>query len=145
MHICAYSLLAVVCHLIPGSAISLHFLLAVKRHHACMPAGGVNSSAEMANSPRLSSYRVVESNSLSKIQGPFQQSLIALQACPLRTSSLLFFFPRLSSLSSLGDSAPERKSPSHHRQPSDTSETTGNFLGQSHMGTGIWIAKCKIT
>nr|XP_017201265.1 rho guanine nucleotide exchange factor 11 isoform X7 [Oryctolagus cuniculus] len=31
----------------------------------------------------------------------------------------------LSSLSSLGDSAPERKSPSHHRQPSDTSETTG--------------------
>ncbi|XP_058910118.1 rho guanine nucleotide exchange factor 11 isoform X4 [Kogia breviceps] len=30
----------------------------------------------------------------------------------------------LSSLS-LGDSAPERKSPSHHRQPSDTSETTG--------------------
>ncbi|XP_053522199.1 rho guanine nucleotide exchange factor 11 isoform X4 [Artibeus jamaicensis] len=31
---------------------------------------------------------------------------------------------RLSSLS-LGDSAPERKSPSHHRQPSDTSETTG--------------------
>lgn len=32
---------------------------------------------------------------------------------------------RLSSLSSLGDSAPERMSPSHHRQPSDTSETTG--------------------
>uniref|UniRef100_A0A8C5ZHF3 Rho guanine nucleotide exchange factor 11 n=1 Tax=Marmota marmota marmota TaxID=9994 RepID=A0A8C5ZHF3_MARMA len=32
---------------------------------------------------------------------------------------------RLSSLSALGDSAPERKSPSHHRQPSDTSETTG--------------------
>lgn len=31
---------------------------------------------------------------------------------------------RLSSLS-LRDSAPERKSPSHHRQPSDTSETTG--------------------
>ncbi|XP_063106411.1 rho guanine nucleotide exchange factor 11 isoform X5 [Cavia porcellus] len=31
----------------------------------------------------------------------------------------------LSSLSSLGDSAPERKSPSHHRQPSDTSETSG--------------------
>ncbi|XP_040608466.1 rho guanine nucleotide exchange factor 11 isoform X4 [Mesocricetus auratus] len=31
----------------------------------------------------------------------------------------------LSSLSSLGDSAPERMSPSHHRQPSDTSETTG--------------------
>ncbi|XP_058395481.1 rho guanine nucleotide exchange factor 11 isoform X1 [Diceros bicornis minor] len=31
---------------------------------------------------------------------------------------------RLSSLS-LGDSAPERKSPSHHRQSSDTSETTG--------------------
>ncbi|XP_033614107.1 rho guanine nucleotide exchange factor 11 isoform X12 [Fukomys damarensis] len=31
----------------------------------------------------------------------------------------------LSSLSSLGDSAPERKSPSHHRQPSDTSETAG--------------------
>nr|XP_015103730.1 rho guanine nucleotide exchange factor 11 isoform X4 [Vicugna pacos] len=30
----------------------------------------------------------------------------------------------LSSLS-LGDSAPERKSPSHHRQPSDTSEATG--------------------
>ncbi|XP_042537625.1 rho guanine nucleotide exchange factor 11 isoform X1 [Dipodomys spectabilis] len=32
---------------------------------------------------------------------------------------------RLSSLSSLGDSTSERKSPSHHRQPSDTSETTG--------------------
>nr|XP_037853648.1 rho guanine nucleotide exchange factor 11 isoform X6 [Chlorocebus sabaeus] len=32
---------------------------------------------------------------------------------------------RLSSLSSLGDSAPERKSPSHHRQPLDASETTG--------------------
>uniref|UniRef100_A0A3Q2IBK3 Rho guanine nucleotide exchange factor 11 n=1 Tax=Equus caballus TaxID=9796 RepID=A0A3Q2IBK3_HORSE len=31
---------------------------------------------------------------------------------------------RLNSLS-LGDSAPERKSPSHHRQSSDTSETTG--------------------
>ncbi|XP_045154338.1 rho guanine nucleotide exchange factor 11 isoform X2 [Echinops telfairi] len=31
----------------------------------------------------------------------------------------------LTSLSSLGDSAPERKSPSHHRQHSDTSETTG--------------------
>nr|XP_048309699.1 rho guanine nucleotide exchange factor 11 isoform X5 [Myodes glareolus] len=31
----------------------------------------------------------------------------------------------LSSLSSLGDSTPERMSPSHHRQPSDTSETTG--------------------
>nr|KAF6412684.1 Rho guanine nucleotide exchange factor 11 [Molossus molossus] len=35
-----------------------------------------------------------------------------------------YSFSRLSSLS-LGDSAPERKSPSHHRQPSDTSETTG--------------------
>nr|XP_008120242.1 PREDICTED: rho guanine nucleotide exchange factor 11 isoform X2 [Anolis carolinensis] len=33
--------------------------------------------------------------------------------------------PRLSSLSSLGDSAPERRSPGHHRQPSDASETTG--------------------
>lgn len=32
---------------------------------------------------------------------------------------------RLSSLSSLGDSTPERTSPSHHRQPSDASETTG--------------------
>ncbi|XP_034356939.1 rho guanine nucleotide exchange factor 11 isoform X4 [Arvicanthis niloticus] len=32
---------------------------------------------------------------------------------------------RLSSLSSLGDSTPERTPPSHHRQPSDTSETTG--------------------
>ncbi|XP_051013375.1 rho guanine nucleotide exchange factor 11 [Acomys russatus] len=32
---------------------------------------------------------------------------------------------RLSSLSSLGDSTPERTSPSHQRQPSDTSETTG--------------------
>ncbi|XP_077797944.1 rho guanine nucleotide exchange factor 11 isoform X4 [Macaca mulatta] len=43
-------------------------------------------------------------------------------------SSLTCFpysFSRLSSLSSLGDSAPERKSPSHHRQPSDASETTG--------------------
>ncbi|XP_042296336.1 rho guanine nucleotide exchange factor 11 isoform X3 [Sceloporus undulatus] len=33
--------------------------------------------------------------------------------------------PRLSSLSSLGDSAPERRSPGHHRQPSDASESTG--------------------
>ncbi|KAL6080806.1 hypothetical protein STEG23_023815, partial [Scotinomys teguina] len=32
---------------------------------------------------------------------------------------------RLSSLSSLGDSTPECTSPSHHRQPSDTSEATG--------------------
>ncbi|XP_078238259.1 LOW QUALITY PROTEIN: rho guanine nucleotide exchange factor 11 [Pogona vitticeps] len=32
---------------------------------------------------------------------------------------------RLSSLSSLGDSAPERRSPGHHRQLSDSSETTG--------------------
>ncbi|XP_052036151.1 rho guanine nucleotide exchange factor 11 isoform X4 [Apodemus sylvaticus] len=32
---------------------------------------------------------------------------------------------RLSSLSSLGDSTPDRASPSHHRQPSDASETTG--------------------
>ncbi|XP_064138815.1 rho guanine nucleotide exchange factor 11 isoform X6 [Loxodonta africana] len=31
----------------------------------------------------------------------------------------------LSSLSSLGDSASERKSPSHHHEPSDASETTG--------------------
>ncbi|XP_058016816.1 rho guanine nucleotide exchange factor 11 isoform X3 [Ahaetulla prasina] len=31
----------------------------------------------------------------------------------------------LGSLSSLGDSAPERRSPSHHRQPSDSGETTG--------------------
>ncbi|KAM5256474.1 rho guanine nucleotide exchange factor 11 [Ctenodactylus gundi] len=31
----------------------------------------------------------------------------------------------LSSLSSLGDSAPEHRSPSHHHQPSDTSETAG--------------------
>ncbi|XP_063213383.1 rho guanine nucleotide exchange factor 11 isoform X5 [Chroicocephalus ridibundus] len=33
--------------------------------------------------------------------------------------------PRLSSLSSLGDSPSERRSPGHHRQPSDSSETTG--------------------
>ncbi|KAI6073038.1 Rho guanine nucleotide exchange factor 11 isoform X5 [Aix galericulata] len=32
---------------------------------------------------------------------------------------------RLSSLSSLGDSASERRSPGHRRQPSDSSETTG--------------------
>uniref|UniRef100_K7G2R5 Rho guanine nucleotide exchange factor 11 n=1 Tax=Pelodiscus sinensis TaxID=13735 RepID=K7G2R5_PELSI len=32
---------------------------------------------------------------------------------------------RLSSLSSLGDSAPGRRSPGHHRQPSDCTETTG--------------------
>ncbi|XP_053906950.1 rho guanine nucleotide exchange factor 11 isoform X3 [Cuculus canorus] len=31
----------------------------------------------------------------------------------------------LSSLSSLGDSSSERRSPGHHRQPSDSSETTG--------------------
>lgn len=35
---------------------------------------------------------------------------------------------RLSSLSSLGDSTPERTSPSHHRQPSDTSETTAGLV-----------------
>uniref|UniRef100_A0A0G2JZC6 Rho guanine nucleotide exchange factor 11 n=1 Tax=Rattus norvegicus TaxID=10116 RepID=A0A0G2JZC6_RAT len=34
----------------------------------------------------------------------------------------------LSSLSSLGDSTPERTSPSHHRQPSDTSETTAGLV-----------------
>ncbi|XP_077175134.1 rho guanine nucleotide exchange factor 11 isoform X3 [Paroedura picta] len=33
--------------------------------------------------------------------------------------------PRLSSLSLLGDSAPERHSPGHRRQPSDCSESTG--------------------
>ncbi|XP_062453738.1 rho guanine nucleotide exchange factor 11 isoform X2 [Rhea pennata] len=32
---------------------------------------------------------------------------------------------RLSSLSSLGDSSSERRSPGHHRQPSDSTETTG--------------------
>ncbi|KAM6039605.1 rho guanine nucleotide exchange factor 11 isoform 2-T2 [Chlamydotis macqueenii] len=32
---------------------------------------------------------------------------------------------RLSSLSSVGDSSSERRSPGHHRQPSDASETTG--------------------
>ncbi|KAL8184904.1 UNVERIFIED_CONTAM: Rho guanine nucleotide exchange factor 11 [Gekko kuhli] len=36
-----------------------------------------------------------------------------------------FQVSRLSSLSSLGDSAPERRSPGHRRQPSDCSETTG--------------------
>uniref|UniRef100_A0A8C3BWV9 Rho guanine nucleotide exchange factor 11 n=1 Tax=Cairina moschata TaxID=8855 RepID=A0A8C3BWV9_CAIMO len=35
------------------------------------------------------------------------------------------FFRRLSSLSSLGDSSSERRSPGHRRQPSDSSETTG--------------------
>ncbi|CAO2598649.1 Rho guanine nucleotide exchange factor 11 [Lemmus lemmus] len=35
---------------------------------------------------------------------------------------------RLGSLSSLGDSTPERMSPSHHRQPSDTSETTAGLV-----------------
>uniref|UniRef100_A0A670YLZ9 Rho guanine nucleotide exchange factor 11 n=1 Tax=Pseudonaja textilis TaxID=8673 RepID=A0A670YLZ9_PSETE len=34
-------------------------------------------------------------------------------------------FPRLGSLSSLGDSALERRSPSHHRQTSDSGESTG--------------------
>ncbi|XP_068778153.1 rho guanine nucleotide exchange factor 11 isoform X2 [Struthio camelus] len=33
--------------------------------------------------------------------------------------------PRLSSLSSVGDSSSERRSPGHHRQPSDSTETTG--------------------
>uniref|UniRef100_A0A672U1Q1 Rho guanine nucleotide exchange factor 11 n=1 Tax=Strigops habroptila TaxID=2489341 RepID=A0A672U1Q1_STRHB len=37
----------------------------------------------------------------------------------------LRFLPRLSSLSSLGDSSSERRSPGHRRQPSDSSETTG--------------------
>ncbi|KAG8519940.1 LOW QUALITY PROTEIN: Rho guanine nucleotide exchange factor 11, partial [Galemys pyrenaicus] len=42
--------------------------------------------------------------------------------CPRRIVAFLLNW--LSNLS-LGDSAPERKSPSHHRQPSDTSETAG--------------------
>uniref|UniRef100_A0A8B9PUY1 Rho guanine nucleotide exchange factor 11 n=1 Tax=Apteryx owenii TaxID=8824 RepID=A0A8B9PUY1_APTOW len=36
-----------------------------------------------------------------------------------------FILRRLSSLSSLGDSSSERRSPGHHRQPSDSTETTG--------------------
>ncbi|NWH74645.1 ARHGB factor, partial [Piaya cayana] len=37
----------------------------------------------------------------------------------------LLLLRRLSSLSSLSDSSSERRSPGHHRQPSDSSETTG--------------------
>lgn len=68
---------------------------------------------------------------LPKTQGPFDRASFCYKAGPSLPNSLLCFsysFSRLSSLS-LGDSAPERKSPSHHRQPSDTSETTGNLLG----------------
>ncbi|XP_053460181.1 rho guanine nucleotide exchange factor 11 isoform X4 [Nycticebus coucang] len=58
--------------------------------------------------------------------------LSSLLDSPSRADSHLSILPHLnpissglSSLSSLGDSASERRSPSHHRQPSDTLETTG--------------------
>ncbi|XP_015739908.1 rho guanine nucleotide exchange factor 11 isoform X1 [Coturnix japonica] len=47
------------------------------------------------------------------------------QAAPDRAGSKRQRLPRLSSLSSLGDSSSERRSPGHRRQPSDSSETTG--------------------
>ncbi|XP_075764087.1 rho guanine nucleotide exchange factor 11 isoform X3 [Pelodiscus sinensis] len=51
----------------------------------------------------------------------FLSSLIGNRPASKKHSLL----PRLSSLSSLGDSAPGRRSPGHHRQPSDCTETTG--------------------
>ncbi|XP_033614102.1 rho guanine nucleotide exchange factor 11 isoform X3 [Fukomys damarensis] len=76
-------------------------------------------------------------NPKSRLQScpPAATSCLPSSCCSLRgrAPALLTSTPparpgsscRLSSLSSLGDSAPERKSPSHHRQPSDTSETAG--------------------
>lgn len=68
----------------------------------------------------------------------------SVQPCPSLTSP-----PppprRLSSLSSLGDSPSERRSPGHHRQPSDSSETTGRFscplLRFSHT-PGLRLVPC---
>lgn len=63
-------------------------------------------------------------------RAPFHRASFSCKAGRSLPSSLMCFscsFSRLSSLS-LGDSAPERKSPSHHRQPSDTSETAGKHL-----------------
>lgn len=69
------------------------------------------------------------SNNRACSSGPSRPSLLVC---------FLYSFSRLSSLSSLGDSTPERMSPSHHRQPSDTSETTGNcFVAYQHIDTGI--------
>lgn len=46
------------------------------------------------------------------------------------------FVHRLSSLSSLGDSSSERRSPGHRRQPSDSSETTGGLRCPSAASPG---------
>ncbi|XP_014445892.1 rho guanine nucleotide exchange factor 11 isoform X3 [Tupaia chinensis] len=56
---------------------------------------------------------------------PGLSTAVTLQLHTMGHVNMLGILSGLSSLSSLGDSAPERKSPSHHRQPSDTSETTG--------------------
>ncbi|XP_058016820.1 rho guanine nucleotide exchange factor 11 isoform X7 [Ahaetulla prasina] len=52
---------------------------------------------------------------------------------------------RLGSLSSLGDSAPERRSPSHHRQPSDSGETTGGAAMKAGVQEGDRIVKVNGT
>ncbi|XP_058016819.1 rho guanine nucleotide exchange factor 11 isoform X6 [Ahaetulla prasina] len=51
----------------------------------------------------------------------------------------------LGSLSSLGDSAPERRSPSHHRQPSDSGETTGGAAMKAGVQEGDRIVKVNGT
>ncbi|XP_043357791.1 rho guanine nucleotide exchange factor 11 isoform X10 [Dermochelys coriacea] len=57
--------------------------------------------------------------------------------------------PRLSSLSSLGDSAPGRRSPGHRRQPSDCTETTGLvqrcvIIQQDQHGFGFTVSGDRI-
>ncbi|XP_043391200.1 rho guanine nucleotide exchange factor 11 isoform X4 [Chelonia mydas] len=57
--------------------------------------------------------------------------------------------PRLSSLSSLGDSAPGRRSPGHRRQPSDCTETPGLvqrcvIIQQDQHGFGFTVSGDRI-
>lgn len=82
--------------------------------------------------PDGAGYRVRGSVSCyPRLRAPVDIASFCYKGGPSLLTSLMCFsysFSRLSSLS-LGDSAPERKSPSHHRQPSDASETTGNLLG----------------
>ncbi|XP_017695311.1 PREDICTED: rho guanine nucleotide exchange factor 11, partial [Lepidothrix coronata] len=59
---------------------------------------------------------------------------------------LLLFPPRLSSLSSLGDSSSERRPPGHHRQPSsDSSESTGGAAMRAGVQEGDRIVKVNGT
>lgn len=103
--------------------------------------GGVASSIHMINLLlRWPSYKVGwVSFHCSKLRAPSNNRACSSgSSLPSLLVCFLYSFSRLSSLSSLGDSTPERMSPSHHRQPSDTSETTGNcFVAYQHIGTGI--------